>query len=143
MTMHAEKPPGAGLPLTCTLSTHEALVEVAQAVAARTAELAGCMVDDAEKLGTAIRTALEALISQVPAVRRPGELEVAFGGTERILRVDLSYDTAPGADGIPFEQLLGEGEAGQKLRGLVDRVEFGRDGTRQSCRLTRQIKRPR
>ena len=143
MATHAEKPPGAGLPLTCTLSTHEALVDAAQAVAARTAELAGCAADDADKLGAAMRTALEALISQVPAARRPCELEVAFSGTERVLRVELSCDTAAGDDGLALEQVLGEGEAGQRLRGLVDRVEFGREGPRQSCRLTRQIKRPR
>lgn len=142
--MADDKPPvpEAAHSLSYTVSTHPALADAAEAVTVRMAEISGCSEADARGLGEAVGHALAGIAGAASEGGRPGELDLAFGANDRLVRVDLSCPVPAEAGGFSLEAALGAGAAAEAMRVLVDRVEFGTDGARQYCRLTRQIKRP-
>jgi hypothetical protein len=118
------------------MSREPAFLGAAEALIARVGEQAGCAPEDARRLGQAVRRALGGLISESEG----DQFDVAFTATSRVARVDVSSQGVP-ANGQPSLQdtLSTSGDAAAMGR-LVDRVEFGREGDREYCRLTQQVR---
>jgi hypothetical protein len=131
--------PEAGLLLTFVVSREPAFLMTAEALFARAGEHAGCDGEDARRLGQAVRRALGGLIAHPPAGGEAGDLEVAFSGNGRLVRVDVGCTCAVNGSQSIEDALTGHGDTAT-LRRLVDRVEFVRDGSRQVCRLTQQVR---
>lgn len=131
----AGRPP---LALTVTVSTQLAFVPTLEALAARICEYVGCQASDARHLGEAIGCALTAASSR-PAEPVIGRFDIVFSGNSRVLRVDLT-STTPLPPGTTLEHALGGAEGVDRLRQLVDRVEFAESDGHPVCRLTRQIR---
>ena len=143
MTEASRDPAEGTLSLTLTMSCEPALIGAAEALVARMGEQAGCAADDARRLGQAVRRALGGLIGHPGPPPNPGQFEVAFVATSRVARVDL-WCACTSADGTAttMHDRLAAGGDDETMRKLVDRVEFGRQGEREYCRLTQQV-RPR
>jgi hypothetical protein len=132
---------GAGLTLTVTVSAQPAFLDAIEAVAGWFGEYGGCPAEDAARLGTAVRRALERLMGErVAAGAAPRELGLHFEGDARRVRADLSCPPTAGNETFPLEQVLAGGDGLEGLRSLVDRVEFSQDRGRPCCRLTRRIR---
>jgi hypothetical protein len=131
--------PEASLSLTFVVSPEPAFLLTAEALVARAGEHAGCGDEAARRLGQAVRQALGGLIAHPPAEGTPGDLEVAFCGNGRLVRVDVGCTCATNGSLSIEDALTGHGDAAT-LRRLVDRVEFVKEGQRQVCRLTQQVR---
>lgn len=129
------------LALTLTMSCEPALIGAAEAFVARMGEQSGCAADDARRLGQAVRRALGGLIGQPGPKPTPGQFELAFLATPRVARVDLwcACTAANGTATTMHDRLAASGDD-EAMRKLVDRVEFGRQGEREYCRLTQQVR---
>ena len=128
------------LALTLTVSREPAFLGAAEALIARVGEQAGCAPEDARRLGQAVRRALGGLIARSGSEPEGDQFDVAFTATSRVARVDVSSPGEP-ANGQPSLQdaLSASGDVAAMGR-LVDRVEFGREGDREYCRLTQQVR---
>ena len=142
MTEAPPRPAGPGLSLTLYISRQTAFLGTAEALVARAGEHAGCASDDARRLGQAVRQALGGLIAHTLADGGHAEIEVAVKGNGRLLKVDVVCPGGAGGTVSVEEALTGRGDDAV-MRRLVDRVEFGRDGDRQYCRLTQQVRAAR
>lgn len=137
----ADDSPHAGRPalaLTVTVSNQLAFVPTLEALAARISEYVGCPTADARHLGEAIGCALTAA-SSGSADSSSGRLDIVFSGNSRVLRVELASTSSLPA-GTTLEDAFGGVEGVDRLRQLVDRVEFAESNGRSVCRLTRQIR---
>jgi hypothetical protein len=129
---------GSEMAMVFTISTQPAFLEAAEALTERVGGYVGCPPDDARKLGQAVRCALGRAFAAENGQATPASFDVAYNGNGRLLRVDVCCVSPSG--GFSLEsRVTGEDEA-STVRALVDRVEFGREGDRQFCRLTRQIR---
>jgi hypothetical protein len=136
-----EQSPQAGVPrlsLTVTVSSQPAILPTLEALAARVGEYVGCPAEDARDLGQAVGRALGDAWRHLGAAAVPG-FEVAFQGNGRVLRVELVC-ASPLPAGVTLQEALGGAEGVDRLRQLVDRIEFGADRGCAYCRLTRQIR---
>lgn len=121
-----------------TVSADAFFVDTARDVGARIGEVAGCDSDHAARLGQAIEWVLKAVAARSSAAT-PREIDVAFLGTGRLLRVELSCAASGEAAAFSLEEVLTASGCAEALHDLVDRIEFRREADRQICRLTRQI----
>jgi hypothetical protein len=69
-----------------------------------------------------------------------GRLEVAFRGTGQAVKVLVSVAEGQSAGAFSFEEALAASGGDAPVRALVDRLEYGADGTRPYCRLTRRVR---
>ncbi len=137
----ADDSPHEGRPalaLTITVSNQLAFVPTLEALAARISEYVGCPASDARHLGEAVGCALTAA-STLPADAPIGRFDIVFSGNDRVLRVELASTSSLPA-GVTLEGALGGAVGVDRLRQLVDRVEFAEAGGRPVCCLTRQIR---
>jgi len=126
------------LSFALTVSADAFFVDTARDVGARIGEVAGCDSDHAARLGRAIEWVLTTVAGSRSAAT-PREIDVAFLGTGRLLRVELSCQAGGEAGAFSLEEALTASGCAEALHDLVDRVEFRRETDRQICRLTRQI----
>ncbi len=138
----ADEAPRSGrtdLTLSLTLSGEEAFVDTVKALAARIGEFAGCPAGDAATLGQALGQAVHGIAQAAPAGAPVPMVDIAFQSNGRLLSIDMSCEAGEAGD-FPLEETLAASGDESAIRTLVDRVEFARAGSRQICRLTRQIR---
>jgi hypothetical protein len=127
---------GADMTVVFTMSAQPAFLDTAEALTERVGGYVGCAPDEARQLGQAVRRALGRCFSAANGQTPPESFDVAYRGNGRVLRVDVSCV----AGGFSLESRVTGSDEGSVVRELVDRVEFGQEGDRQFCRLTRQIR---
>jgi hypothetical protein len=120
------------LGFTVALSAEPAFAETAGALAARAGDYAGCASDDARRLGDAVREVFAKIASGSALADL---IDVVVQGNERLVRVDVWC-----AAGTDMASRLAGPSAIDPVATLVDRVEFGHEGSRCYCRLTQQIR---
>jgi hypothetical protein len=138
MADESPRPARPSLSLTLFVSREPAFLGAAEALVARAGEHAGCSSEDARRLGQAVRHAVGGLMEQAPDPQSPSNIEVAVLANGRLLRVDIACIRPDGATSV--EEAFADHGRDALVRTLVDRVEFGRDGDRQYCRLTQQVR---
>lgn len=122
------------------LSGHPAFARTAGVLAARVGRHVGCAPDDAAHLGEAVGRVLGDAVARSAGNGHAPRFEVLFRGTDQMLKVLVSLADGQPRDGFSFEEALVASGADGSIRGLVDRVEYGADGARPFCRLTRRVR---
>lgn len=130
----------ADFAFTFVLSGHPAFARAAGALAARVGRHVGCGPDDAAHLGDAVGRVLGDAVARSAGNGHAPRFEVLFRGTDQMLRVLVSLADDPPGNGFSFEETLVASGGDGPLRALVDRVEYGADGVRPFCRLTRRVR---
>jgi hypothetical protein len=142
MADESQRPaPAADMTVVLTISSQPAFFEAAEALTERVGGYAGCPPEDARKLGMAVRRTLGRAFAAGEGQTPPASFDVVYIGNGRVLRVDVACVAAPG--GFSLESSVTGTDQAATVRELVDRLEFGREGERQFCRLTRQIRATR
>jgi hypothetical protein len=121
--------------LAVTVSGDMRFVPIVRALAVRLAQHAGRRGPDAEGVGEAVERAVTGIIRH--ALDRGDEIALDLAAGQGAVDIWIRFHgTAHGAleRGLSLPR---EGDSDlEHMRRAVDHVEFGRDGTRDYCRLT-------
>jgi hypothetical protein len=122
------------------LSGHPAFARTAGVLAARVGRYVGCGAEDAAHLGDAVGRVLGDAVARSSGNGNAPRFEVLFRGTDQAVKVLVSVAEGQPDTGFSFEDALVASGGDGSVRALVDRVEYGADGARSFCRLTRRVR---
>jgi hypothetical protein len=105
-------------------------------VTERVARYFGGSEDEASRLGEVVDTVIAAAIDQ-DSKDAAGEIDIRFAGRGSGLEIQIGFHSES-AGGVE-RALRATGRTFDTMSRLVDRVEFGRSGGGDFCRLTRNF----
>jgi anti-sigma regulatory factor (Ser/Thr protein kinase) len=129
--------PPDNVDLLLTLSADERFLMTARAVTERVAFHVGRPEHETHEIAAAVESVVACIVAHAGTRGGPPEIAIRFNASAERLEIEIACDIEP--DGGLEEALRSHQGGLDALSRPGDRVEFGRDGGREFCRLTRNF----